>query len=103
MEPTRCLRVEKTAQFFGGGVLGSNCCAMSLFVIKGRLRKEQARELKEEILDPIKELREGRGTIPGTDIPLIVPLQFVDAATLHEVLRGGDLKHLRGENNQPII
>lgn len=84
---TRCLLVEDVHQFFANGILGSNCCAMSLFVIKGRKREEMKIRI-ETHLDALEELRNNRHVIPGTDIPLMVPLQYIDPNTIHEVLRG---------------
>ena len=75
----------------GGGLENDDeldCVAMSLFVIKGRLRK-QTPTLESPTFDPIASLKKGELNLPhgGPPIMSLMPLELVDPEVLDFLLR----------------
>lgn len=62
-----------------------DCCAMSLFIIKGRRRRQDKLAVATS-LDALDEIRKGHTTIKGTDVPHSVPLHLVDPSMVFELL-----------------
>lgn len=86
------LTVEEHPEFFAGGLLVHNCLAMSLFVLKSRLKERPAAEAVKPI-NPVEHAKAGHFTLPGGASTLsLVPLSMISPE---------DLEHLLSAKHRP--
>jgi len=85
------LTVDEHPEFFANGILVHNC-AMSLFVLKSRVREAKKPDPVKPI-DPIQHARDGHLTMEGGVSTLaLVPLDMYTADDLNAIMSRRDAK-----------